>query len=208
MVEVKILEKQYNDLIKDVSDFVQVRVESDVKVEKPFEKLRDELHVDMMTDTSKRRFGWWTIEYDGDIQLKGNFETPYFVESVDEFWRLILFKGEKVDSENLFGDYMNKVLSPSKTLFTFGTMESPLHFNTFIQSFKEDEHDKLHDILWLASLQVRKLREHDLSWLLQASDMLKSYVERTSRESCCDFIFGERSYKLSSSFIHFNGNNC
>lgn len=194
MVEVKTLEKQYNGLIKDVSAFVQVRVDSDVKVKKPFEKLHNELNVDMMTDMSKRRFEWWTIEYDGNIQLKGNFETPYIVESADEFWRLILFKGEKVDSENLFGDYMNKVLSPSKTLLAFGTMESPLHFNTFIQSFKEDEYDELHDILWLASLQVRKLREHDLSWLLQASDMLKSYVERTSRESCCDFIFGERSY--------------
>ena len=194
MVELVTLEKQYNDLIKDVSDFVQVRVESDVKVEKPFEKLRDELHVDMMTDTSKRRFGWWTIEYDGDIQLKGNFETPYFVESADEFWRLILFKGEKVDSENLFGDYMNKVLSPSKTLFAFGTMDSPLSFNTFIQSFYEDDYDELHDILWLASLQVRKLKENDLPWLMQASNMLKSYVGRTSSESCCDFIFGERSY--------------
>lgn len=194
MVTVETLEKQYNDLIKDMSDFVQARGESDVKVEKPFEKLRDELHVDMMTDMSKSRFEWWTIGYDGDIQLKGNFETPYFVESADNFWRLILFRDEKVDSENLFGDYMNKVLSPSKTLFAFGTMESPLHFNTFIQSFKEDEYDKLHDILWLASLQVRKLREHDLSWLLQASDMLKSYVDRTSSESCFDFVFGERYY--------------
>lgn len=194
MVELVTLEKQYNDLIKDVSDFVQVRVESDVKVEKPFEKLRDELHVDMMTDTSKRRFGWWTIEYDGDIQLKGNFETPYFVESADEFWRLILFKGEKVDSENLFGDYMNKVLSPSKTLFAFGTMDSPLSFNTFIQSFYEDDYDELHDILWLASLQVRKLKENDLPWLMQASDMLKSYVDRTARESCFDFVFGERRF--------------
>lgn len=194
MVEIKILEKQYNDLIKDVRDFVQTRLESDIKVEKPFDKLRGDLHVNMMTDMSKRRFEWWTIEYDGDIQLKGNFETPYFVESADEFWRLILFKGEKVDSENLFGYYMNKVLSPSKTLFAFGTMDSPLSFNTFIQSFYEDDYDKLHDILWLASLQVRKLKENDLPWLLQASDMLTSYVDRTSRESCCDFVFGERSY--------------
>lgn len=194
MVEVKTLEKQYNDLIKDVSDFVRAREESDIKVEKPFDKLRDELHVDMMTDTSKRRFGWWMIEYDGDIQLKGNFETPYFVESTDKFWRLILFKGEKVDSENLFGDYMNKVLSTSKTLFAFGTMDSPLSFNTFIQSFYEDDYDELHDILWLASLQLRKLKEKDLPWLLQASDMLKSYVDRTASESCFDFVFGERSY--------------
>lgn len=194
MVEVKTLEKQYNDLIKDVSDFVRAREESDIKVEKPFDKLRDELHVDMMTDTSKRRFGWWMIEYDGDIQLKGNFETPYFVESTDKFWRLILFKGEKVDSENLFGDYMNKVLSTSKTLFAFGTMDSPLSFNTFIQSFHEDDYDELHDILWLASLQLRKLKEKDLPWLLQASDMLKSYVDRTASESCFDFVFGERSY--------------
>lgn len=194
MVEVKTLEKQYNDLIKDVSDFVRAREESDIKVEKPFDKLRDELHVDMMTDTSKRRFGWWMIEYDGDIQLKGNFETPYFVESTDKFWRLILFKGEKVDSENLFGDYMNKVLSTSKTLFAFGTMDSPLSFNTFIQSFYEDDYDELHDILWLASLQLRKLKEKDLPWLLQASDMLKSYVDRTASESCFDFVFEERSY--------------
>lgn len=194
MVELKTLEKQYNDLIKDVSDFVRAREESDIKVEKPFEKLHDELHVDMMTDMSKRRFEWWTIEYDEDIQLKGNFETPYFVESADNFWRLILFKGEKVDSENLFGEYMNKVLSPSKTLFAFGTMESSLHFNKFIQSFREDEHEELHDILWLASLQVRKLKENDLPWLLQASDMLKSYVDRTMRESCCDFVFGERRF--------------
>lgn len=189
MVELVTLEKQYNDLIKDVSDFVQARVESDVKVEKPFEKLRNELHVDMMTDMSKRRFEWWRIEYDGDIQLKGNFETPYIVESADNFWRLMLLQDENVDSENLFGDYMNKVLSPSKTLFAFGTMDSPLSFNMFIQSFYEDDYDELHDILWLASLQVRKLKENDLPWLLQASDMLKSYVDRTARESCCDFVF-------------------
>lgn len=194
MVEVKTLEKQYNDLIKDVSDFVQVRVESDMKVEKPFEKLRDELHVDMMTDMSKRRFEWWTIEYNDNIQLKGNFETPYFVESADNFWRLILLKDEKLDSENLFGYYMNKVLSPTKTLFAFGTMDVPLSFNTFIKSFKEDEYEELHDILWLASLQLRKLKENDLPWLLQASDMMKSYVDRTARESCFDFVFGERSY--------------
>lgn len=190
MVELVTLEKQYNDLIKDVSDFVQVRVESDVKVEKPFEKLRDELHVDMMTDMSKSRFELWTIGYDGDIQLKGNFETPYFVESAGNFWRLILFRDEKVDSENLFGYYMNKILSPSKTLFAFGTMDSPLSFATFIQSFKED-YDELHDILCLASLQVRKLKENDLPWLLQASDMMKSYVGRTARESCFDFVFGD-----------------
>lgn len=194
MVTLETLEKQYNDLINDVSAFVQARVESDVKVEKPFEKLRDELHVDMMTDLSKRRFEWWVIGYDGDIQLKGNFETPYFVESTDNFWRLILFRDEKVDSENLFSYYMNRVLSPTKTLRLFGTMDLPLSFNTFIQSFKEDEYDELHDIVWLASLQVRKLKENDLPWLLQASDMLKSYVDRTASESCCDFVFGERRF--------------
>lgn len=194
MVEVKTLEKQYNDLIKDVTDFIQARLESDVKVEKPFGKLRKELHVDMMTDLSKSRFEWWIIEYDGDIRLKGNFETPYFVESTDGFWRLILFKDEKLDSENLFSNYMNRVLSPTKTLFAFGTMDSPLRFNTFIQSFKEEDYDELHDIFWLASLQVRKLKENDLPWLLQASDMLKSYVDRTASESCFDFVFGERRF--------------
>ena len=189
MVELVTLEKQYSDLIKDVRDFVQTRLESDIKVEKPFDKLRGDLHVNMMTDMSKRRFERWTIEYDDNIQLKGNFETPYFVESNDNFWRLILFRDEKVDSENLFGYYMNKVLSPTKTLFAFGTMESPLQFNTFIQSFKEDEYDEIHGILWLASLQVCKLKENDLPWLMQASDMLKSYVGRTASKSCCDFVF-------------------
>lgn len=58
----------------------------------------------------------------------------------------------------------------------------------------ENLYDELHDILWLASLQVRKLKENDLPWLLQASDMLKSYVDRTASESCFDFVFGERSY--------------
>lgn len=194
MVTLETLEKQYNDLIQDVRDFVQARLESDVKVEKPFDQLREELHVDMMTDMSKSRFEWWTIGYDGDIQLKGNFETPYFVESADSFWRLTLFRYENVDSENLFSFYMNEVLSSTKTLFAYGGMDSPLSFSTFIQAFKEDEYDELHDILWLASLQVRKLRDYDLSWLLQASGMLKSYVERTASESCCDFVFGERYY--------------
>lgn len=194
MVDLNYLEKQYNDLVKDMSDFIRARVESDVKVEKPFGKLRDELHVDMMTDMSKSRFEWWTIGYDGDIQLKGNFETPYFVESADNFWRLTLFRYEKVDSENLFSFYMNEVLSSTKTLFAYGTIDSPLGFNTFIQAFKEDKYEDLHDILWLASLQVRKLKENDLPWLLQVSDMLKSYVDRTASESCCDFVFGERYY--------------
>ena len=89
MVDVKTLEKQYNDLIRDVRDFVQARLESDVKVDKPFDKLREELHVDMMTDLSRSRFEWWTIGYDGDIQLKGNFETPYFVESADNYFSFV-----------------------------------------------------------------------------------------------------------------------
>ena len=194
MIDVKTLEKQYNDLIKDVIDFVQARLESDFKVEKPFDKLHGELHVDMMTNMSKRRFGWWMIEYDEDIQLKGNFETPYFIESTDKFWRLILFKDEKLDSENLFSDCMHRVLYQTKTLRAFGTMDSPLSFATFIQSFKEEDYDELHNILWVASLQVRKLKENDLPWWIQASDMLKSYVDRTASESCCDFVFGERRF--------------
>ena len=59
MVDVKTLEKQYNDLIRDVRDFVQARLESDIKVDEPFDKLREELHVDMMTDMSKSRFVWY-----------------------------------------------------------------------------------------------------------------------------------------------------
>ena len=77
------LEKQYNELVDKMINFVQKRVETDVKIEKPFDQLREELHVDMMYDTSKNRFEWWTVKFDGEVQLEGSFGTPYFIESTD-----------------------------------------------------------------------------------------------------------------------------
>lgn len=58
MVTTETLEKQYDELLDKMINFVQKRVETDVKIEKPFDQLREELHVDMMYDTSKNRFEW------------------------------------------------------------------------------------------------------------------------------------------------------
>lgn len=194
MVTIEMLEKQYNELVDKMINFVQKRVETDVKIEKPFDQLREELHVDMMYDTSKNRFEWWTVKFDGEVQLEGSFGTPYFIESTDKYWRLLLFRNEKVDSEDLFSTYMNKVTSPTKTFFAFGTVDEPLQFSQFIQSFKEKDYDELHDILWLALLNVNDLTNRELSCLNEVSDAFKRNIERTAKTSCCDFVFGERSY--------------
>lgn len=55
MVTIEMLEKQYNELVDKMINFVQKRVETDVKIEKPVDQLREELHVDMMYDTLKMR---------------------------------------------------------------------------------------------------------------------------------------------------------
>ncbi len=84
-----------------MSDFIRARSESDVKVEKPFENC-DERHMSIrMTDMSKSRFEGGRLGMMGDIQLKGNLK-HHICESTDNFWRLTLFRYEKVDSENLF----------------------------------------------------------------------------------------------------------
>lgn len=54
MVTVETLEKQYNELVHKVQEFIQERISTDVKIMKPFEQLRKELHVDMMRDDSKK----------------------------------------------------------------------------------------------------------------------------------------------------------
>lgn len=99
-----------------------------------------------------------------------------------------------MDSEDLFNTYMNKVTSPTKTFFAFGTVDEPLRFGQFIQSFKEEDYDELHDILWLALLNVNDLTNRELSCLNEVSDAFKRNIERTAKTSCCDFVFGERNY--------------
>ena len=41
MVTIEMLEKQYNELVDKMINFVQKRVETDVKIEKPFDQLRE-----------------------------------------------------------------------------------------------------------------------------------------------------------------------
>lgn len=70
MVTVETLEKEYNELVHKVQKFTQERLSSDVKIMKPFKQLREELHVDMMRNDSKKRFELWVLFYTGVIRTR------------------------------------------------------------------------------------------------------------------------------------------
>ena len=48
MVTIEFLEKEYNELVNNVKEYIQERLSSDVKIMKPYDKMRAELNVDNM----------------------------------------------------------------------------------------------------------------------------------------------------------------
>lgn len=193
MVEVKTLETQYDELVNAASELVQVRESSDVKIMKPYDELRDELHVVNMDKTSQERFDWWKIEYNAMIHKRVWGDTPFTVERHMDYWRVVLFKDEKLYSDDLFNSYMNRVLCSLGMTFEFGTIDSLLSFGEFRKRCKLDDNE-LYDTLVVAKLKIEQMLNSDLVALINFSNKLRTLVETKAKESCCDYIFGERYY--------------
>lgn len=193
MVTVETLEKQYNELISVARELVQARESSDVKIMKPYEQLRKELHVDMMRDDSKKRFELWVLFYTGVIHTRVWGETTFLLETNDDFWRLVLFRDEKLYSDGLFNSYMNRVLCSLGTTFNFGTVNSLLSFGAFRKACKLTDNE-LNDILTIAKAKIDKMMAFDLVVLVEFSNKLNTVIETRAKESCCDYVFGERNY--------------
>ena len=193
MVTLETLEKQYDELVNATRELVQVRESSDVKIMKPDNDLRDELHVVHMDKASQKRFDWWKIEYNAMIHKRVWDDTPFTVERHMDYWRIVLFKDEKLYSEDLFNSYMNRVLCNLGVTFDFGTVDSPLSFVVFRKACKLTD-DELYDTLAVAKAKIEQMLNSDLVALIDFSNKLTTLVETRAKESCCDYIFGERNY--------------
>lgn len=193
MVELVTLDKQYDELVHKVQEFTQERISTDVKIMKPFEQLRKELHVDMMRDDSKKRFELWVLFYTGVLHTRVWGETTFLVETHDDFWRLVLFKNEKLYSDGLFNSYLNRVLCNLGTTFNFGTVNSPLSFDAFRKACELTD-DELYDKLAVAKAKIDEMMTCDLVALVEFSNKLNTVIETRAKESCCDYVFGERNY--------------
>lgn len=193
MVTVETLEKQYNELVSTARELVQARESSDAKIMKPYDKLRAELHVDMMRDDSKKRFELWVLFYTGVIHTRVWGETTFLVETHDDYWRLVLFRDEKLYSNDLFNSYMNRVLCGLGRTFEFRTVESPLSFDEFRKACALTD-TELHDKLAVAKAKIGEMMTCDLVVLVEFSNKLNTVIETGAKESCCDYIFGERNY--------------
>lgn len=193
MVTVEFLEKEYNELVHKVQEFIKERLNSDVKIMKPFKQLRKELHVDMMRDDSKKRFELWVLFYTGVIRTRVWEETTFLVETHDDYWRLLLFRDEKLYSDDLFNSYMHRVLCNLGMTFNFGTVDSPLSFGGFRKSYKLTD-DELHATLVVAKAKIDEMMTSDLVALVEFSNKLNTVIETRAKESCCDYVFGERNY--------------
>ena len=190
---VKTLEKQYDELVNAASELVQARESSDVKIMKPYDELRDELHVVNMDKVSQERFDWWKIEYNAMIHKRVWDDTSFTVERQMDYWRLVLFKDEKLYSDDLFTSYMSRVLCGLGMTFDFGTVDSPLSFVEFRKACKLTD-DELYDTLAVAKAKIEQMLNSDLVALIDFSNKLNTLVETRAKESCCDYIFGERNY--------------
>ena len=187
------LEAKYNELVSVASELVRVRESSDVKIMKPYDELRDELHVVHMDKVSQERFDWWKIEYNAMIHKRVWNDTPFTVERQMDYWRVVLFKDEKLYSDDLFNSYMNRVLCNLGMTFNFGTVDSPLSFGEFRKACELTD-DKLYDTLAVAKAKIEQILHSDLVALVDFSNKLNTLVKTRAKESCCDYIFGERSY--------------
>ena len=185
MVTAETLEKQYDELVSAACELVQARESSDVKIMKPYDELRAELHVDMMRDDSKKRFELWILFYTGVIHTRVWGETTFLVETHDDYWRLVLFKDEK--------PYMNRVLCSLGMTFNFGTVDSPLSFDEFRKSCELTDNE-LYDTLLIAKAKIEQMLNSDLVALIDFSNKLNTVIESRAKESCFDYVFGERNY--------------
>lgn len=174
-------------------ELVKARESSDVKIVKPYDELRDELHVVNMDKVSQERFDWWKIEYNAMIHKRVWDDTPFTVERHMDYWRVVLFKDEKLYSDDLFTSYMNRVLCNLGMTFNFGTVETPLSFSEFRKACELTD-DELYDTLAMAKLKIEQMRNSDLIALIDISNKLNILVKTRAKESCCDYIFGERNY--------------
>lgn len=187
------LESKYDELVSVASELVQVRESSDVKIMKPYDELRDELHVVNMDKVSQERFDWWKIEYNAMIHKRVWDDTPFTVERQMDYWRVVLFKDEKLYSDDLFNSYMSRVLCGLGMTFNFGTVETPLSFSEFRKACELTD-DELYDTLTIAKAKIEQMLHSDLVALIDFSNKLNILVKTRDKESCCDYIFGERNY--------------
>ena len=187
------LESKYDELVSVASELVQVRESSDVKIMKPYDELRDELHVVNMDKVSQERFDWWKIEYNAMIHKRVWDDTPFTVERQMDYWRVVLFKDEKLYSDDLFNSYMSRVLCGLGMTFNFGTVETPLSFSEFRKACELTD-DELYDTLTIAKVKIEQMLHSDLVALIDFSNKLNILVKTRAKESCCDYIFGERNY--------------
>lgn len=160
---------------------------------KPDNDLRDELHVVHMDKASQRRFDWWKIEYNAMIHKRVWDDTPFTVERQMDYWRVVLFKDEKLYSDDLFNSYMSRVLCGLGMTFNFGTVETPLSFSEFRKACELTD-DELYDTLTIAKAKIEQMLHSDLVALIDFSNKLNILVKTRAKESCCDYIFGERNY--------------
>lgn len=187
------LESKYDELVSAARELVQGRENSDVKIMKPYNELRDELHVVNMDKVSQERFDWWKIEYNAMIHKRVWGDTPFTVERHMDYWRVVLFKDEKLYSDDLFNSYMNRVLCNLGMTFNFGTVETPLSFSEFRKACELTD-DELCDTLTEAKAKIEQMLHSDLVALIDFSNKLNTLVKTRAKESCCDYIFGERNY--------------
>ena len=187
------LESNYDELVSAARELVKARESSDIKIVKPYDELRDELHVVNMDKTSQERFDWWKIEYNAMIHKRVWDDTPFTVERHMDYWRVVLFKNEKLYSDDLFNSYMNRVLCSLGMTFDFGTVDSPLSFDEFRKACELTD-DELYDTLTIAKAKIEQMLHSDLVALIDFSNKLNTLVEMRAKESCCDYVFGERSY--------------
>lgn len=187
------LESKYDELVNVARELVQVRESSDVKIMKPYDELHDELHVVNMDKVSQERFDWWKIEYNAMIHKRVWSDTPFTVERHMDYCRVVLFTDEKLYSDDLFNSYMSRVLCGLGMTFNFGTVETPLSFSEFRKACELTD-DELYDTLTIAKAKIEQILHSDLVALIDFSNKLNILVKTRAKESCCDYIFGERNY--------------
>lgn len=135
----------------------------------------------------------WVLFYTGVIHTRVWGETTCLLETHDDYWRLVLFKDEKLYSNGLFNSYINRVLCSLGTTFDFGTMDSPLSFDEFRKACNLTD-DELYDTLTTAKAKIDEMMTCDLVVLVEFSNKLNTVIETRAKESCCDYVFGERNY--------------
>lgn len=161
-----------------------------LKIRKPFAKFHERLENEdgVTIDTSK--FTQFCDEYEMVIVNRiHSVNKDVEIDDKGENWTVYIFpKISKRARKNVFNAAVNEFLGCQSKNIHFGTSDSPLEFDEFIQHFTEDEWDTLYDKMGQAADEIQNKVMYEIMDMNQMCAVLDNMGNRDTLYDKCKQI--------------------